>query len=149
MAKIATYDAVVSPRAQLTMPRSQAMNSVFQAQSSVANSLTELGSTLINMNDTIQGAKATGDIINKGSMLDAISDVLSSFGFAESGFRYQSGGTDLGSLGDATLTYNSRATTITILSGQYTSTSASSGTVELRIDDDLASTSPPTQGGQV
>ena len=71
MAKIATYDAVVSPRAQLTMPRSQAMNSVFQAQSSVANSLTELGSTLINMNDTIQGAKATGDIINKGSMLDA------------------------------------------------------------------------------
>ena len=71
MAKIATYEATVTPRSQLTIPRSQAMNSLFQANNNVANSLTELGSTLINMNDTIQGAKATGDIINKGGMLDA------------------------------------------------------------------------------
>ena len=68
------------------------------------------------------------------------------YGFAESGFRYQSAGTDLGSLGDATLTYNGRATTITILSGQYTSSTASSGTVQLKISDDLASSSPPNSG---
>jgi len=68
------------------------------------------------------------------------------YGFSESGFRYQSSGTDLGSLGDATLTYNGRAVTITILAGQYTSTTASSGTVQLKISDDLASSSPPNSG---
>jgi len=71
MAKITTYDATKSINPQLSMPRSQAMDMVFQAQNSVVNNLTELGSTIINIDDTMRGAQATGDIINKGSMLDS------------------------------------------------------------------------------
>lgn len=68
------------------------------------------------------------------------------YGFAESGFRYQSAGTDLGSLGDATLTYNSRATTIIQLSGTFTSSTATTGSVTIKIQDDANSTSPPNSG---
>lgn len=65
------------------------------------------------------------------------------YGYALSGFKDAS---SIGSLGDSTLTYNSRAVTITDLSGNFTSTTVSTGTVILLIEDDLNSTSPPNSG---
>ncbi len=65
------------------------------------------------------------------------------YGYALSGFKDAN---SIGSLGDATLTYNGRAVTITDLSGNFTSTTVSTGTVKLRIDDDLATTSAPNSG---
>lgn len=65
------------------------------------------------------------------------------YGYALSGFKDTS---SIGSLGDSTLTYNSRAVTITDLSGNFTSTTVSTGTVILLIEDDLNSTSPPNSG---
>ena len=65
------------------------------------------------------------------------------YGYALSGFKDAS---SIGSLGDSTLTYNSRAVTITDLSGNFTSTTVSTGTVVLLIEDDLNSTSPPNSG---
>jgi len=65
------------------------------------------------------------------------------YGYAHSGF---SSSGSLGSLGDATLTYNSRAVTITRLRGEASSSTVSTGTVDFIIDDDLATTSPPNSG---
>ena len=65
------------------------------------------------------------------------------YGYAISGFNAAS---SLGSLGDSTLTYNSRAVTITDLSGNFTSTTVSTGTVKLIIEDDLNTNSPPNSG---
>lgn len=64
------------------------------------------------------------------------------YGFAHSGY-WES---NFGSLGDATLTYNSRATTIYRLYTSAGSTTATTGSVILDIRDDLASTSPPNSG---
>lgn len=64
------------------------------------------------------------------------------YGFAHSGY-WES---NFGSLGDATLTYNSRATTIFRLYTHAGSTSATTGTVILDIKDDLNTNSPPNSG---
>ena len=64
------------------------------------------------------------------------------YGFAHSGY-WES---NIGSLGDATLTYNSRAVTIYRLYTSASSTTATSGSVILDIRDDLDTTSPPNSG---
>jgi len=64
------------------------------------------------------------------------------YGFAQSGYWESS----FGSLGDATLTYNSRAVTIYRLYTAASSSTATSGNIVLDIRDDLDTNSPPNSG---
>ena len=64
------------------------------------------------------------------------------YGFANAGYWESS----FGSLGDATLTYNSRAVTIYRLYTFTSSTGSTSGNLILDIRDDLNTNSPPNSG---
>lgn len=64
------------------------------------------------------------------------------YGFAHSGYW----DANFGSMGDDTLTYNSRAVTIYRLYTAAGSTSATTGSIILDIRDDLQTTSPPNSG---